>query len=39
MTVFILAGGESSRMGEYDKPHLQFYHDKTILGLLLKTLR
>ncbi|MFW6378280.1 MAG: molybdenum cofactor guanylyltransferase [Bacillota bacterium] len=38
MTVFILAGGESSRMGEYDKPHLQFYQDKTILGFIIDNL-
>lgn len=39
MTVFILAGGESSRMGEYDKPHLQFYQDKTILGFIIDNLK
>ncbi len=39
MAIFILAGGESSRMGEYDKPHLQFYQNKTILGFIIDNLR
>ncbi len=35
MSVFILAGGESSRMENGDKPHMIFHQNKTLLGFIL----
>ncbi len=36
LSVFILAGGESSRMKDGDKPHMNFYQDKTLLEFILE---
>ncbi|MGM0419446.1 MAG: molybdenum cofactor guanylyltransferase [Bacillota bacterium] len=38
MNIFILAGGQSSRMKSADKPHLELYQGKTILEFIVTRL-